>query len=174
MRLLRGNRFPTLSPDPFILGTCLPGGAFLSLSSSMRLLPCYLKCNKNISSELILDLVPIFVVYGIGSAHFRRGLWCNQSLLISVVCIHQKFIPFDTVLACDGLKLSSLPNQKGNKDKESSLRSFIAYKVCKMLKTTTTSICLGNIGMYLLEMLTCLSDKAIVHKVKWTGGCKNL
>ena len=51
----------------------------------MQLLLCYLKCNKNIGSELILDLGPIFVVYGIESACFRRGLWCNQSLLVSVV-----------------------------------------------------------------------------------------
>lgn len=82
---------------------CICGGSLLSLSSSMQL-PHYLKCNKSFSSDFILDSGPIFVVYRIGSAHFRRGLWCNQSLLVSVVGVHQQFIQFDTVLACDRLK----------------------------------------------------------------------
>lgn len=55
---------------------CICGGSLLSLSSSMQL-PHYLKCNKSFSSDFILDSGPIFVVYRIGSAHFRRGLWCN-------------------------------------------------------------------------------------------------
>lgn len=66
---------PHLYPDIYTKLSLYKAVSLRALPSPMEHLH-YLKCNKGISSEFILDAGPVFVVYGIGSAHFRKGLRC--------------------------------------------------------------------------------------------------
>lgn len=67
----------------------------------MRLLH-YLKCNRSIRSSSILSQHVWRVALEMPISEEARGA---VSLLISVVCVHQKDVRFDTALARDSLKL---------------------------------------------------------------------
>lgn len=67
----------------------------------MRLLH-YLKCNRSIRSFSILSQHVWRVALEMPISEEACGA---VSLLISVVCVHQKDVQFDTALARDSLKL---------------------------------------------------------------------